>query len=131
MFIYAEFEIINLFFKERRSKYKPAIALNTLHVLQFSCLYRDFSLVVEIWLKVMEIHWSKCVGTLEITNVSFAVFRLAEFTSETLKKPKTSELSRTPLSDRFGKLQDAENAWMKKVGFCFSEQTLSFCCLVQ
>ncbi|XP_056285086.1 supervillin [Pseudoliparis swirei] len=40
--------------------------------------------------------------------------RLAEFTSETPKKPKTSELSRTPLSDRFGKLQDAENAWMKK-----------------
>ncbi|TNN38546.1 Supervillin [Liparis tanakae] len=41
--------------------------------------------------------------------------RLAEFTSETPKKPKTSELSRTPLSDRFGKLHDAENAWMKKV----------------
>jgi len=26
MFIYAEFEIINMFFKERRSKYKPAYA---------------------------------------------------------------------------------------------------------
>jgi len=29
MFIYAEFEIINMFFKERRSKYKPAYALDT------------------------------------------------------------------------------------------------------
>jgi len=27
MFIYAEFEIINVFLKERRSKYKPAYAL--------------------------------------------------------------------------------------------------------
>jgi len=27
--IYAEFEIMNMFFKERRSKYKPAYALNT------------------------------------------------------------------------------------------------------
>ncbi|XP_034414177.1 supervillin [Cyclopterus lumpus] len=45
--------------------------------------------------------------------------RLAEFTSEGEKKDrpkklKTSELSNTPLADRFGKLQDAENAWMKK-----------------
>ncbi|TNN83334.1 hypothetical protein EYF80_006315 [Liparis tanakae] len=29
MFIYGEFEIINIFFKERCSKYKPLIALNT------------------------------------------------------------------------------------------------------
>jgi len=36
MFIYAEFEIINMFFKERRPKYKPAYALNTLHVLHCS-----------------------------------------------------------------------------------------------
>jgi len=57
MFIYAEFEIINMFFKERRSKYKPAIALNTQNVLHFSCLYRDFSLVMEIWFKVMEKSW--------------------------------------------------------------------------
>jgi len=28
-----------IFLKERRSKYKPAIALNTQHFLQFSCLY--------------------------------------------------------------------------------------------
>jgi len=27
-------------------------------------ILRDFSLVVEIWFKVMEIHWSKCVRTL-------------------------------------------------------------------
>jgi len=39
VFIYAEFEIMNIFFKERRSKYKPAIALNTQHYLQFSCFY--------------------------------------------------------------------------------------------
>jgi len=31
MFIYAEFEIIDMFFKERRSKYEPAYALNTQH----------------------------------------------------------------------------------------------------
>jgi len=67
MFIHAEFEIINTFFKERRSKYKPAIALNTQHVLQFSCLYRDFSLVMDIWFIVMEKSWKsigqKCVRT--------------------------------------------------------------------
>jgi len=54
MFIYAEFEIINMFFEERRSKYKPAYALYTQLFLNCSCLYRDFSLVMEIWLKVME-----------------------------------------------------------------------------
>jgi len=43
--IYAEFEIINMFLKERRSKFKPAYMANLLH---FSCLYRDFSLVMEI-----------------------------------------------------------------------------------
>jgi len=59
-----KFEIINVFFKERRSKYKPAYALDTQHVLNFSCLYRDFSLVMEIWFKVLEIHWSKYVRTL-------------------------------------------------------------------
>jgi len=32
--------------------------------LNCACLYRDFSLVVEIWFKVLEIHWSKCVRTL-------------------------------------------------------------------
>jgi len=61
MVIDAEFEIINVFFKERRSKYKPAYALNTQHYRRFSCLYRDFSLVMEIWFKVLEIHWSTCV----------------------------------------------------------------------
>ncbi|KAM8837455.1 supervillin isoform 2-T2 [Spinachia spinachia] len=45
--------------------------------------------------------------------------RLAEFTSEGERKdgPKTSkasELVHTSLADRFGKLQHAENAWMKK-----------------
>ncbi|TDG98023.1 hypothetical protein EPR50_G00213980 [Perca flavescens] len=45
--------------------------------------------------------------------------RLAEFTSEgeqkdRLKKPIPSSLIQTSLADRFGQLQDAENAWMKK-----------------
>jgi len=57
MFIYAEFEIINMFFKERRSKYTPAYALNTHNFLHFSCLYRDFSLVMEIWFEVLEKSW--------------------------------------------------------------------------
>jgi len=35
MFIYAEFEIMKMFFKERHSKYKPACALNTQNVLYF------------------------------------------------------------------------------------------------
>jgi len=55
MFIYGEFErIYMVFFKERRSKYKPAYALDTQHFQKCSCLYRDFSLVVDIWLKVLE-----------------------------------------------------------------------------
>jgi len=57
VFIYAEFEIMNMFFKERHSKYKPAYALNTLNFLHFSCLYRDFSLVMDIWFKVLEKSW--------------------------------------------------------------------------
>jgi len=50
MFIYTEFEILYTFFKERRSKYKPAYALNTQHFLNFSCSYRDFSLVMDIFI---------------------------------------------------------------------------------
>jgi len=57
VFLYAEFEIIQIFFKERRSKYKPAYALNTQHFLNFSYLYRDFSLVMGIWFKVLEKSW--------------------------------------------------------------------------
>jgi len=57
MFIYTEFEIFTEFFKERRSKYKPAYAIDTQHFLNFSCLYRDFSLVMEIWFKVKEKTW--------------------------------------------------------------------------
>jgi len=76
LFIYTEFEISDMFFKERRSKYKPAYALNTHNVLHCSCLYRDFSLVMEICLKVMEIHWSKCVRTLFIPIVDFCHLRL-------------------------------------------------------
>jgi len=57
MFIYAEFEIINMFFKERRSKYNPVYALNTQHFLNCSCLYQDFSLVMEMWFKVLEKSW--------------------------------------------------------------------------
>jgi len=55
IFIYAEFKIIDMFFlKERRSKYKPAYALKTQNVLNCSCLYRDVSLVMDIWFKVLE-----------------------------------------------------------------------------
>jgi len=61
MFIYAEFEIINMFFEERRSKYKPAYAINTLTFINCSCLYGDSSLVMGIWFKVLEIHWSTFV----------------------------------------------------------------------
>jgi len=49
VFIYAEFEIIYMFFKERRSKYKLAYALKMQHFLNCSCLLRDFSLVMDIW----------------------------------------------------------------------------------
>jgi len=51
VFIYAGFEIINMFFKERRSKCKPAYAFKTQNVLNCSCL------VMEIWFKVMEKSW--------------------------------------------------------------------------
>jgi len=68
MFIYAEFEIMNMFFKERRSKCKPLYALNAQHFLNVSCLYRDFSLVMDIWIKVLEIHWSECVRTLSVVS---------------------------------------------------------------
>jgi len=61
VFIYTPFEIINMFFKERRSKYEPAYALDTQHVLNVSCSYREFSLVLDMWLKVLEMHWSTCV----------------------------------------------------------------------
>jgi len=46
MFIYAEFEIINFLKKDAQNiswRY-----LITQHFLQFSCLYRDFSLVTEV-----------------------------------------------------------------------------------
>ena len=57
--------------------------------------------------------------------------RLSEFTSESekkdrRKKSKPTELIHTSLADRFGQLQDAESAWMKKVGFLLIE--LSLCC---
>jgi len=61
MFIYAEFEIINMFFKERRTKYKPAYTLYAQHFLNFACLYWDFSLVMEICFKVLEKSW-KSIG---------------------------------------------------------------------
>jgi len=63
VFIYAEFEIIRMFFKERRLEYKPAYAINTLHFLNCSCLYRDFSLFMEIWFKVMEKSWKSICQT--------------------------------------------------------------------
>jgi len=64
MLIYTEFKIVDMFFKERRSKYKPAYALDTQHVLNCSCLYRDFSLVMDICFKVLEMHRPTCVRTL-------------------------------------------------------------------
>jgi len=62
-FEFMEFEIMNMFFKERRSKYKPAYALNTLHFQTCSCLYRDFTLVMEIWFKVLEKSWKSMSQT--------------------------------------------------------------------
>jgi len=52
---------MNMYFKERRSKYQPAYALNMQHFLNCSCLYRDFSWVMVIWFKVMEKSW-KSIG---------------------------------------------------------------------
>lgn len=45
--------------------------------------------------------------------------RLAEFTREkdSVKKTKPHERIQTSLADRFSQLQDAENAWKKKVNF--------------
>lgn len=45
--------------------------------------------------------------------------RLAEFTREkdSAKKTKPHERIQTSLADRFSQLQDAENAWKKKVNF--------------
>jgi len=80
-------KIIKMFFTERRSKYKPAIALNTQNVLNCSCLYRDFSLVMEIWFKVMEIHWSKWVRTLNRVNQLMATRRYCCNKTFVSKKP--------------------------------------------
>lgn len=46
------------------------------------------------------------------------LLRLADFTKEKdrVKKTKAHEQIQTPLADRFSQLQDAENAWKKKVG---------------
>jgi len=61
------FEIINMFFKERRSKYKPAYALNTQNVLYFF-VYTELS--VWSWKFVLKSCKSpgnplaKCVRTL-------------------------------------------------------------------
>jgi len=49
------------FLKEKRSKYKPASAIDTHNVPHFSCFHRDFSLVMGIWFKVMEKSW-KSIG---------------------------------------------------------------------
>lgn len=51
--------------------------------------------------------------------------RLAEFNNgegekkDRPKKDKTLELTQTSLADRFSQLQDAENAWRKKVSEFF------------
>lgn len=68
--------------------------------------------VVEVYL-----HWSHfghCLWTV------FGVFRLAEVTNdceggERVKKAKPVDAVQTSLADRFTQLQDAENAWKKKV----------------
>lgn len=45
------------------------------------------------------------------------LLRLAEFTRDRagVKKTKPHEIIQTSLADRFNQLQDAENAWKKKV----------------
>jgi len=86
MFIYAEFEIINVFFKERRSKYKPAYALN---IAQFSKLFMfiprfqfGHGNLVYSHGKVLEIHWSKCVRTLTISiHLALLTFTLSAETT--------------------------------------------------
>jgi len=76
IFIYAEFEKIYMFLKERSLSYKQAISFfflpcewlkSLLSIATVAQGYnRDFTkcLVMEIWFKVLEIHWSKCVRTL-------------------------------------------------------------------
>jgi len=58
MFIYAEFEMMNMFFLKKDAQ---NISRRTLLIRNFflhcSCLYWDFSLVMEIWFKVLEKSW--------------------------------------------------------------------------
>jgi len=99
--IYAEFEIINMFFQERRSKYKPPYALDTQHFLNCSCLYRDSSLVMEIWFKVLEIHRSTCVRTLNGLHTHTHTHTLSSFVvvvSSCRKATMTSSPSSPPAS---------------------------------
>lgn len=63
--------------------------------------------------------------------MSSGFFRLAEFTSEgekkdRVRKAKPSEAIQTSLADRFGQLQDSENAWKKKVRLCLLSTLFSF-----
>lgn len=57
--------------------------------------------------------------------------RLAEFTGgkeekrDKLKKPRSAELIQTSLADRFNQLQDAENAWKKKVSCTYRTNYVS------
>lgn len=60
------------------------------------------------------------------TISSLCVFRLAELTNdreggERVKKAKPVEMVQTSLADRFTQLQDAENAWRKKVRLSAAE----------
>jgi len=64
VFIYAEFEIINMFFKERRSKSKPAYATFSKMFIYKPRFQFGHGHLVKSYGKVLEIHWSKCVGTL-------------------------------------------------------------------
>lgn len=47
------------------------------------------------------------------------LLRLSELTrdKDSVKKTKPHERIQTPLADRFSQLQDAENAWKKKVNY--------------
>jgi len=62
MFIYTEFTISNVFFKERRSKYKPAY-LSIRNVFYMFMFIPRGQLVLDVWLKVLEMHCEPRVDT--------------------------------------------------------------------
>lgn len=86
-----------------------------LHWTHFDCLCRHFYPPPHIF--TSDVRPSIC---------SLCVFRLAELTNdreggERVKKAKPVEMVQTSLADRFTQLQDAENAWKKKVRLSAAE----------